>query len=330
MTGGVPIELRIALMRQHGSFPQAYSAAIQEGLEHFGDENGFLAYKMVHGTAMVLGDPVAPRQHYDRLIQRFRDRQDDLCFCYASRAVAEILAPLGYNINEMGAENRIDIATYDFAGRDKRNVRQSFNRIASLGYTIRESSISAIGPARIEALSQAWKKTRPLRTRETSFISRPMVFHDEPDVRTIFVLAGDGTLVAYAVFDPVYEDGQVVAYTSQHNRHRPDADSLVQHAIRRHAIELFRAEGMKWLFLGLSPFDGIEDKDFAVQKNWLVRRAFRFAYTSRLFNRFIYPLQTLSAHKRQFRATTYQVYFAFNRLPSLPRVLKLLRACDIV
>ena len=182
----------------------------------------------------------------------------------------------------------------------------------------------------MEALSKAWKRTRPLRRRETSFISRPIVYRDEPDVRTIFVFDRDGTLIAYAVFDPVYDGGRVVGYTSQHNRHRPEADSLVQHAIRRYAIELFRAEGKKWLFLGISPFDGIEDKDFAAQKNWLVRRAFRFAYTNRLFNRFIYPLQTLSTHKRQFRATTYQTYFAFNKLPSLPRVLKLMRASNII
>ena len=157
-----------------------------------------------------------------------------------------------------------------------------------------------------------------------------MVIGEELDVRTIFAFDHDGKAIAFAVFDPIYEDGAVVGYTSQHNRHCPDADSLVQHAIRRHAIELFQAEGRKWLFLGLSPFDDIEDKEFAAHKNWLVRRSFRFAYTNPLFNRFIYPLQSLCAHKRQFRATTYQVYYAFNTLPSLPRLLKLVRACKIV
>jgi hypothetical protein len=48
---GVPAAIRIALLRQHGTSSQAYSATFQAGLEHFGDERGFLAYKRVGRTA---------------------------------------------------------------------------------------------------------------------------------------------------------------------------------------------------------------------------------------------------------------------------------------
>jgi hypothetical protein len=38
---------KLALVRQHGAFTLAYSAAFQEGLEYFGNDCGFIAYKMV-------------------------------------------------------------------------------------------------------------------------------------------------------------------------------------------------------------------------------------------------------------------------------------------
>ena len=52
MTGIAP-DVRIALLRQYGDFPQAYSATHQPGLSHFGDEHGFIAYKPIWGTAAM-------------------------------------------------------------------------------------------------------------------------------------------------------------------------------------------------------------------------------------------------------------------------------------
>jgi lysylphosphatidylglycerol synthetase-like protein (DUF2156 family) len=324
---GVPLDVRVALLRQYGSFTQAYSATFQPGLEHFGDARGFIAYKPVGRTALILSDPVAPKHEHDRLIREFLDEHADACFWYASHDVAKILSSLGFFINEMGPENRIDLATYDFAGQDKRNVRRSINRIERRGYAIEEAAIDAVGAKAIAAVSDAWRRGHTVRDRELVFISRPMVIAEELDVRTLFVFDRDRRLVAFSVFDPIYELGQVVGYTAQQNRQLPEADSLVQHAIKRRAIELFRSEGRKWLFLGVSPLAEINDWEFP--HNWLVHRAFAFAYKSALFNRFVYPAKSLSEHKFQFRGVTHQTYYAFNKLPSLPRLLKLLRACDI-
>jgi lysylphosphatidylglycerol synthetase-like protein (DUF2156 family) len=115
---------------------------------------------------------------------------------------------------------------------------------------------------------------------------------------------------------------------SQQNRYRPDCDSLVQVATVRSAIEKFQAEGKKWLFLGLSPFAGLQDRDFLY--DWWVRKAFKRCYENSLFNRFVYSLQGHATHKRQFRGIETQTYYAFNQRPSVPRLLKLLWACNIL
>ncbi len=325
--GGAALDIRISLLRQHGSFSQAYSVAFQPGLEHFGDERGFIAYKMIGRTAMVLSDPIAPRPYQDRLIRRFLDEQHDVCFCQVSHSVAKLLSSSGFFINEIGHDNRIDLVGYDFSGRGKRNLRNAANRMVKLGHVIRECSIAEVDVDEVQALSDAWKRRHTVRYRETSFMSRPLVLSEELDVRWLFTFDRGGRLVAFGVFDPVYELGQIVGYTSQANRHLPGADSLVQHAIAHRAIETFKAEGRKWMFLGLSPLADIHDHDFA--HNWLVRRGFVFAYKNALFNRFVYPLKSISEHKSQFRGVAQRTYYAFNKLPSLPRILKVLRACDI-
>jgi phosphatidylglycerol lysyltransferase len=323
----LPLEIRSSLLRRHGSFSQAYSATFQPELEHFGDRTGFLAYKMVGGTAMVLSDPVAPPPLHSDLLSRFLAQYGDACFCQVSRRVADVLARLGFRVNEMGLETRLDLAHYDFNGQKKRNLRKAVNQMTRLGYVTRECRLSAIDAKELEALSAAWRRTRTIRRREVAFLNRPLVFAEEPDVRRFFTFDPDGRLAAFGFFDPVYENGEVVGYSIS-TRQRTDVDFMVGHALKRCAIETFQREGRKWVYLGLSPVDGIEDKDF--EHNWLIRRALRFAYTNSLFNRFIYPLQGHAAHKRQFDGMVEQTYFAFNALPSLPRLFKMLRACNVI
>jgi lysylphosphatidylglycerol synthetase-like protein (DUF2156 family) len=303
-------------LRQHGNFALAYSVTFQPGLEHFGDEAGFLSYKTIGSTALVLSNPVAAPDKRRALINRFVEEKGDVCFWQISRPVAEILAGLGCSINEMGTESHINLANYNFAGPApaKRNLRRAYNRMLNL--------------QELEAVSVKWRRTRSVANREIMFLVRPVVLEDEPDVRKFFTFDRDGQLKAFAFFDPVYEGGEVVGYLCSTRRRLPEADSLVGYAQMRHALESFQQEGKRYLFLGLSPLANIEDKEFTY--NWLVRRTFRFVYANALVNRFLYPLQQLTKHKGAFAGTAAQSYYAFNRHPSLPRLIKVMRACTLI
>jgi lysylphosphatidylglycerol synthetase-like protein (DUF2156 family) len=119
----------------------------------------------------------------------------------------------------------------------------------------------------------------------------------------------------------------VVGYSTSFKRRLPEADPLICYAILQSAIDAFRREGRKWLFLGLSPMADIEDKEF--RHSVLLSVGFGHAFVCPLFNRFVYPLQGHAAHKREFRGSAEQTYFAFNKGLALPRALKLLRACNM-
>lgn len=330
----IPLDVRVRLLREYGSFGYAYAATFQPGMEHFGDERGFLAFKMVGGTALVLSDPIAPRENHADLIARFVQEKGDVCFWCASRPTAVTLASLGFFVNEMGPENRIDLAKYDFSGRSKDSLRRSVKRAAKLGYVTRECSFDSLDIADVNAVSGAWRGTRTVRTHEISFLNRPIVLADELDVRKFFTFDPSGKIVAFSFFDPVYQNGRVVGYLNNIKRRRPDADSLVATALMREAISTFQRDGMYWLFLGISPFADLVDvkwiKDDGLKRSRWMWRCFRAAYKNPLLNRFVFPSQHLHEHKRRYGAVTAQTYYATNRRPSLFRLLKVLRGCRIV
>ncbi|MFZ1679497.1 MAG: DUF2156 domain-containing protein [Rhizobiaceae bacterium] len=324
----IAMEDRHALLRHHGDFALAYSVATQPELSRFGDSRGFIAYRMVGGTALVLADPLAPPADQDRLLDAFIAEKRDVCFWQASRGLAERLATRGFLVNDMGRETIVDMSTFDFAGPHRRSYRTAFNRLAARGASVREASATAFDPQALARISAGWRGTRTTKRRELQFLVRPVTLADEPGVRKFFAVDKHGNPEGLAFFDPVYADGQVIGYLSATRRWLPSADPLTAYAMVRTAIERFKAEGVPSLYLGLSPFDIGADRDFT--NNWLARRVFRLAFTNGAINRLIYPFQTLAAHKASFGGTARPTYYAFNTLPSLPRILKLIRACRIV
>jgi lysylphosphatidylglycerol synthetase-like protein (DUF2156 family) len=325
--GPVTEKVRLRALREHGNFALAYSATFQPGLYYFGDEEGFLAYKQVGSTAYVLSNPLAPIGGCEDLIRSFVSERSDVCFWQASRPVAEILEKIGFCVNEMGTETRIELGGYDFDGPRKRIFRRALNRAACCSYTIAELSVSSLDREELQTVSERWRQTRAVKNREMTFLTRPAILDDEIDVRKFFTFDHKGSLQAFAFFDPIYRGGEVVGYLCSAKRRLPEADTLVGYAILHRAIRTFQDEGKVILSVGLSPLCGIEDKELS--SNRLVSFGFRAVYRSRLFNELIYPLQGFAAHKGAFCGSAEQTYCAFKRGLTLSQLVKMPRACNL-
>jgi lysylphosphatidylglycerol synthetase-like protein (DUF2156 family) len=327
LTKRVTEKVRLRALREYGNFALAYSAAFQPGLNYFGGEEGFLAYKQVGSTAFVLSNPLAPIGGWEDMIRSFVSERSDVCFWHASRPVAKILEKIGFRVNEMGTETRIELGRYDFEGPRKRNFRRALNRAACCSYTIAERSVTSLDREELQTVSERWRQTRGVKKREMTFLTRPAILDDEVDVRKFFTFDYKGSLQAFAFFDPIYKGGKVVGYLCSAKRRLPEADTLVGYAILHRAIRTFQDEGKVILSLGLSPLYGIEDKEFS--SNRLVSFGFRSVYRSRLFNKLIYPLQGFAAHKGAFCGSAEQTYCAFNRGLALSQLVKMPRACNL-
>jgi len=325
---GIAAARRMGALREYGSFALAYSATFQAGLSHFGSEDGFLAYKQVGSTAFVLSDPIAPIETSENLIRSFVKEKGDVCFWQSSRPVAEILATIGFGVNGMGTETRIELDRYDFEGPRKRNFRRAVKDAGARGYAIEERAASSLERCELEAVSERWRRTRGVKDREMTFLTRPAVLDDEVDVRKFFTFDRQGRLQAFAFFDPIYAGGKVIGYLNSAKRRLPEADDLVGYAMLHRAIRTFQDEGKALLSFGLSPLAGIEDN--ALSGSRLMRTAFRTVFNSRLFNKLVYPLQGFAAHKGAFCGSTQQTYCAFTSGLTLSQLMKMPRACNVM
>ena len=325
---GLTLTTREDLYRRHGNFALAYSETYQPGLSYFGDERGFIAYRKVGGSALALSNPMAPAPMWADLIDRFVAEMGDVSFWQISRPMAVLLAGLGFRVNPIGIETRINLETYDFKGPKKRNFRTAANRMAAHGLQTREALASTVDTAGLKAISEAWRQTRTVKSHELTFLIRPVVLGDEKGVRKFFTFDADQMPVAFASFDPLFEDGTLIGYLIATKRRLPETDPLVGYDLVRCAIETFRGEGLGSLLFGMSPFAQVKDKDFVYSRS--VKQSLHFVRKSDIFNRYIYPIHGLNKHKASFFGTSQTAYCAFNRRPGLLRLLRMSRACGII
>lgn len=316
-------EKRLQLVRQFGTFTQAYSTAVQEGLEHFWHGDCYLAYRQKWGVTCVLADPVGDASLHKPLLQKFVGRFRKPCFWQIGRSTATILQECGLWINEMGCDTRLDLGAYDFKGKKKERLRHATNWLAKHDFTVVEGTYADnIDIKKIRQLSETWQSSRRT-TKSVHFFNRPLIFEDEPDVRKFFLLSPDGEPVAFVSFDPIYRDGEVIGYSPAIKRRLSDAPLRAEEGLMKIAIEQFQSEGRELVMLGLSPLAGIKDEEF--RANPLQHFGWSRALEAWWINRFFYNLAGHADFKRRFGGTEEQTYYASDCLFNDFRVVASLR-----
>ena len=320
---GEQIDDRLALVRQFGTFTQAYSTAVQDGIEHFWHEGCYLAYRKKWGVACVLADPVGPAELHEPLLRAFVREFRRTCFWQIGRPTAEILTSCKFWVNEMGCDTRLDLADYRFTGKKKERLRHATNWLAKHDFEIRSGTYAEdIDLEEIRRLSETWQTTRQTR-HLVHFFNRPLVLKDEPDVRKFFLFNPTGKIVAFVFFDPIYREGQVIGYSPAVKRRLPDAPLRAEEGIMKGAIEQFRREGLEQVMLGLSPLAGIEDREFPA--NPLVHMSWSRGLNAWWLNRFFYNLRGHADFKRRFVGIEEQTYYASDCLLNDFRVIASLK-----
>jgi lysylphosphatidylglycerol synthetase-like protein (DUF2156 family) len=299
-------------------------ATLQPGMDYFEAHGGYLAYGNRWGTTFVLGDPVAPAESHASILAAFLRRYPRTCFCQISRPVGAILSRLGWFVNEFGADLELDLPTYDFAGPKKSKLRQAARKIQREGYTIEEGYGADGDRTGLEALCSSWLATKTVK-REARFLVRPLAFDDEPEVRKLCLRDPQGRIVSLVAFDPICEGGEVIGYSTSIKRRSADAPTGAEEAVTKFAIELFRAEGMKTLRVGLLPLYQVQDSAFC--ETWPLKKLFQWLY--RYGDRCIYSFRGHADFKHRYRGSLSKVYFATYTHWNALNLIALLRLCRL-
>ncbi|TWU30285.1 phosphatidylglycerol lysyltransferase domain-containing protein [Bythopirellula polymerisocia] len=314
---------RLQLVRQFGTFTQAYSTAVQPELEYFWHGEAYLAFRRKWGITCVLADPVGKAELHGPLLAAFTKKFPKNCFWQISRETATLLQEQGFWINEMGCDTRLELANYDFAGKQKERLRHATNWLAKHNYKVREGAFAQdVSQSEIRRLSEQWQAERRT-TRDVYFFNRPIVYADEVDVRKFFLFSPSGQPVAFIFFDPIYRDGNVVGYSPAIKRRLSDAPLRAEEGIMKVAIEQFQREEIERVMLGLSPMAGITDREF--RANPLIHFSWSRALNAWWINRYFYNLAGHADFKRRFDGLEEQTYYASKCLFNDVRVVASLK-----
>jgi lysylphosphatidylglycerol synthetase-like protein (DUF2156 family) len=322
-------QCRFDLLRQFGDFTLAYGLLAQPVLQYFETRAGFIAYAQKWGYTFALGDPVAHCSDWPKLVDKFVRAFKRPTFVQASEQLATIVAEnKKYYVNEMGYDTHLDLQTYDFSGKSKEKLRYAANWLKRRDYDLVELSGEQIPIEDINSVSEGWRGTRTVSRHEVQFLNRPMVAEHERDVRKFFLFDSAGKLVAFAFFDPLYRDGNIVGYTTAIKRRLPDAPIYAETGLTKTAIEIFINEGREIVTLGLAPLAGIKNGQF--KANPLIAFSWKYGFNAWWINRFFYNLKGHSQFKNHFHGQRVQTYYCSPDLLNDLRVIAMLRLMRVL
>lgn len=316
---------RLEKLREFGNGSLAYSS-LQDGLKYFMDQDlGYVAYTQLNDSedsVCVLADPICAKENLKSLLSEFLRGKKDPVFLHASHDTAKILDEMGFCVNELGVETVIDIQEFTLTGNKRQKLRQSRNNAKKDKLAVLE--IKQATPAIRESfrkVSEEWRKQKVLHDNEMRFLVRPLVYEDEIDVRR-FVAIKDNQIVGFVVFDPIYENKEVVGYIANHLRSGLQCNYSVVDVIITEALEAFKQEGKRRLSLGLSPLYQVDDgNEFRHSK--LLKANFQYSFEKA---NFLYNFKNLARHKNLYRpelpgAHQEKVYCCMKVRFLLPRIL---------
>lgn len=244
---------RLDKLKQFGFGSLAYSS-LQAGMQYYmHEELGYVSYVPLGDSpdsVLVLSDPICSREKLKEFMDEFLKVRKDPVFLHISHAVACDLNDRGYVVNELGVETIIEIQDFELAGNKKQQLKQARNRAQKDGIKVRE--LLSVDDSFLRALKQIsddWIKQKVAGNSEMKFLVRPIIYVDEVDVRR-FIAIKDDVIVGFVIFDPMYENGEVVGYIANQLRSNYEKGFSVVDYIILEALKTFKEEGKRDLSLG--------------------------------------------------------------------------------
>ena len=315
-------DLLSPFLKQHGREGIAY-ATLQEGMEYFITETGYIAYTRVQHPLfarqpkrIAFSDPICAPEDLPNLIRSFLARDRRAAFCVISEQCAEVLRPMGFKVNCIGYEPLIPIQTYNTKGNWKELdlIKRARNETRRGGITIREEHTASMSLRlqELKALSAKWITSKKINDREIWLYARRPIFDHEKGVRKFVAYDNQHRVAGFAFYDPMYRDGKVFGYSANIVRCDEQRFGRLATALHMEAMEKFKSEGKESLNLLLAPFGKLDCGNF--NDDWGAKLFFK---VSARFGNSIYNFKGLSFHKSKYRGVERPLYFASNSfLPS--------------
>ena len=237
--------------------------ALGEDKTYFWSATGraVIAYRLVHGVALILGDPVGPADELEPLLLAFLaycKRQDWCAACYQTTGrTQQICRTWHLHAYKIGEEGIVEMAAFSTQGKAGAPVRHSIARARRDGITVRcwqgEPLPDAIfaGMKRVSAAWLAQHKTQS----QMGFSMGRFPADWSPDLLTAVALDPRGEVQAFLTWTPLYTDN---GWSLDNMRRLAGSAPGVMEMLIAESIEWGRTRGYARMSIGLAPLAGLD------------------------------------------------------------------------
>ena len=286
-------------------------------LRGWGD--AYVAYRVVNGVALALGDPIGEAAACERAIEEFLDlcatRGWVPCFYATTPRFLATYTEVGLRNLQIAEDTVIDLADLDFKGRAWQDVRTALNKAEREGIRYEsydDGAVPAAIQAQLRAISDAWTAEKELP--EMGFTLGTLDEVPDPQVRTAVALDATGVVQGFTTWLPIYQGGAIIGWTIDLMRRRPEGFRNVMEFLIARSAGAMRIEGFQWISLSSAPLariarEGQETGPLQQLLDLLADRLEPF-----------YGFRSLFAFKQKFRPRWEPVYLIFPSVATLPQL----------
>jgi phosphatidylglycerol lysyltransferase len=299
-------------IRRYGASSNSY--VLLEGAKSYFTSpgvDGFLAYQVSAGVALIAGDPVCAPQQARRLIHDFTSAMRKPVGAYqVSPLMLAAFREEGFADVQIGKEAIFDLERFTLAGGKMELVRAATNKARRDGVVVSEHHPFAEGAETVNEelreISGEWLKGKG--NHELGFMLGSLCL-DHPSAKRYFIARskqGTGRIEGFIVCEPIYGRS---GYYLDVTRRRLDAVRGTMELLSAEILRLLREEGYQMASMGLAPLALLDDPD--LENHPVLARLMRFVYERVNLN---YDFKLLYRYKAKYHPHTWEPrYFCFNQ-----------------
>jgi phosphatidylglycerol lysyltransferase len=275
----------------------------------------FIMYAVEGRSWVALGDPVGDAREFAELLWHFREMSDRhqgwTVFYQASAELLPEYLDLGLTALKLGEEARVPLGDFTLEGGDKKNMRQSFRKLAEkegcrFEWVAREA-VAGLLPE-FQEISEEWLAHK--NTREKSFSLGNFSAEYLQEFPAGIVRRGE-RIEAFANI-LLGGDGQEISIDLM--RYRPNGVPGVMEFLLLSLMLAGQARGYAWFNLGMAPLSGMENR--ALAPLWTRLGGLLYRHAEHYYN-----FKGLRAYKEKYHPAWEPKYLIVPGGLQLPRIL---------
>ena len=299
-------------VRRYGTNSNSY-VLLEGPKSYFTSPNvdGFVAYQISAGIALIAGDPVCAPDDARRLIHDFCSAVMRPVGAYqVSPATLEAFRQEGFSDVQIGKEAVFALDQFTLCGGKMELVRAATNKARRAGVVVSEHHPFALGAEPINAelrqISREWLREKG--NQELGFVLGSLAL-ERPSAKRYFIARsenGAGRIEGFIICEPIFRRS---GYYLDVTRRRSDAIRGTMELLTADILRRLREEGYEMASMGVAPLALLDDPDLADHP--LLTRLMRFVYQRVNTN---YDFKRLYRYKAKYHPQVWEPrYFCFNQ-----------------